>query len=447
MAQLRRLQEQFPHELVVISVHAAKFPTERLTANIRQAIMRLGILNPVVNDAAMEVWQSYAIKAWPTLALVDPHGKLVHTQSGEIIAHEFAAQIQALIEQADHEGRLNRSPLKFQAEIETEPARTLQFPAKVLPAANGRLFIADTGHHRLLETRLADDGLSAQITRVFGSGRPGLRNGPASKAQFHAPHGLALVGQTLYVADTENHAVRAIDLANGHARSVAGTGHKAHGAFDLTTPTQTPLRSPWALLPADDVLFIAMAGSHQIWVMLNETQLGPFFGNGREALVDGPQFESSFNQPSDLALGMGHIFVADAEASAIRAIALTEQPQVITLVGQGLFDFGDVDGMGGMVRLQHPAGLAFADNLVYIADTYNHKIKTLDPTTGQVQTFIGTGQPGQADGPFNQATLHEPEGIAAAGSLLFIADTNNHCIRVANLAQQTVHTLQLNSPA
>jgi hypothetical protein len=141
---------------------------------------------------------------------------------------------------------------------------------------------------------------------------------------------------------------------------------------------------------------------------------------------------------------MGHLFVADAEASAIRAISLLgEKPKVMTLVGEGLFEFGDTDGYGGMVRLQHPTGLTFHKGLVYIADSYNHKIKTLDPTTGEVKTLIGTGQPGQADGPFTEAELFEPEGIIAGSGRLYIADTNNHLIRVADLDSEMVHTLML----
>jgi hypothetical protein len=193
----------------------------------------------------------------------------------------------------------------------------------------------------------------------------------------------------------------------------------------------------------EGILLIAMAGSHQIWALVDEAQLGLFAGNGREALVDGPTAEASFNQPSDLSLGMGHLFVADSEASAVRAISLGQEPQVMTLIGQGLFEFGDIDGIGGMVRLQHPTGLTFHNGLVYIADSYNHKLKTLDPTTGEVKTLIGTGQRGHADGPFGEAELFEPEGVIAAEERLYIADTNNHLIRVADLTTKEVQTLML----
>lgn len=405
--------------------------------------MRHGLDHPVVNDLDFTVWQSYAIKAWPTIVVIDPGGKLIHTQSGEILAADLAPQLQAVMVEFESQGLLDHTPLELQPERMQQPQRVLDYPAKLLLTGQNVLYLSDTGHHRILEVQLNEAGLTGEIRRVFGSGQPGLKDGSLNQANFHAPHGLARQESTLYVADTENHAIRAIDLASGAVRTVAGTGEKAHGRLAFGPPTQTPLRSPWALLTIDDIVFIAMAGSHQIWALWQEAQLGPFFGNGYEALVDGDQMQSSFNQPSDLAFGLGHMFVADAEASAIRAIRFSEKPEVLTLIGAGLFEFGDLDGFGSRVRLQHPTGLTFYEDLVYIADTYNHKIKTLDPTTGQVKTLIGVGRPGQRDGGFAQAELFEPEGLMALDGRLYIADTNNHLIRMANLAEQTLHTLRL----
>lgn len=440
---MRLLSEKFPAELVVISVHSAKFPTEKLTGNIRQAIMRHGLDHPVVNDADFQLWQAYAVRAWPTVVLIAPQGKIVHTQAGEILAGEFIPKIEALIGESESKGLLDRTPLDLRSERSQEPLRPLSYPAKLLLADEGLLYVADTGHHRILELKLSEDGLSGEIRRVFGSGRPGLQDGLGAEAAFHGPRGLAQQQGTLYVADTDNHAIRAIDLAGGRVRTVAGTGQKAHGRFKLGQPTEVALRSPWALWAQENIVLIAMAGSHQIWALVNEERLGPFAGTGQEALLDGPLAEAAFNQPSDLAAGFGHLFVADSEASAIRAISLGEEPQVITLIGQGLFEFGDVDGAGHQVRLQHPAGLAFYVNMLYVADTYNHKLKTLDPTTGEVKTLIGSGRPGQADGPFDQAELFEPEGVAAGEGRLYIADTNNHLVRVADLKERMVRTLTL----
>ncbi len=429
---------------MVISVHSGKFPGEKRTADIGEAVARHGIRSPVVNDADFRVWQSYAVRAWPTLVLIDPSGRIVRTQSGEIRAEDLAPVIAGMVQEFDASGQLDRRPLGgLRADALAHPDRPLSYPGKVLATHDGRLFIADTGHHRILEVRLDGEGAAGEVVRVFGSGRAALRDGPGAEAAFHSPHGMALGGSTLYVADTENHAVRAIELEGATVRTVAGTGEKGQGRAVPGAPPETPLRSPWALLAADDLLFIAMAGSHQIWVLLGEGRIGVFAGNGREALVDGPRGEASFNQPSDLAEGFGYLFVADAEASAVRAVSLDEAPAVHTLVGQGLFEWGDVDGVGAEVRLQHATGIAVHGDLLYIADSYNHKVKTLDPATGAVRTLIGTGQSGAADGAFTEAELYEPEGLSFASGRMYIADTNNHRVRVADLATATVRTLTL----
>jgi DNA-binding beta-propeller fold protein YncE len=437
----------FPDELVVVGVHSPKFPAEQITANVRQAVMRHGITHPVVNDFNMEIWSRYSVRAWPTVILLDPAGKVVAHRSGEIDADRIADMLQPLIGEAEAKGELARGPIAgISPPDETESL--LRFPGKLIAAPGDRLFVADTGHHRILEVQLSPDGLGGEITRSFGSGEAGLRDGSAAEAQFHHPHGLALDaargGSTLYVADTDNHAIRAIDLGWDRVRTVAGTGAMGRTLGAATTePLALDLRSPWALVPFENALFIAMAGSHQIWVLLEEQQMGVFAGTGAEALIDGPRGEAAFNQPSDLVLDMGHLFVADAEASAIRAITLDEETRVFTVVGQGLFDFGDVDGVGAAVRLQHPTGLAGDGRLLYIADSYNHKIKTLDPTTGTVQTLIGTGAAGAQDGPFATATLHEPEGLTLLNGRLYIADTNNHRLRVADLARGVMGTVDL----
>ncbi len=411
--------------------------------------MRHGIDHPVVNDAEFQIWSRYSVRAWPTVVVVDPAGKVVAYEAGEIEPARFTPVVDAMIAEFDARGALDRSPIPgLRAETTGQGETQLRYPSKVLATSGGRLFISDTGHHHVLEVNLHTDGRSGEIVRIFGTGEPGLTDGAAESASFYGPHGLAFQqtesGSTLYVADTENHAVRAIDLVRQQVRTVAGTGRfgrsiRGEGA----DAPATDLRSPWALVSHQHALFIAMAGSHQVWLLLDEETLGLFAGTGAEALVDGPRAEAAFNQPSDLVLEAGHLFVADAEAGAIRAVTLDDQPRVMTIVGQGLFEFGDVDGFGAEVRLQHPTGLASDGRLLYIADSYNHKIKTLDPNNREVHTLIGSGTAGAADGSFEEAQLYEPEGISAAGGLLYIADTNNHAVRVADLAAREIVTLAL----
>jgi DNA-binding beta-propeller fold protein YncE len=245
----------------------------------------------------------------------------------------------------------------------------------------------------------------------------------------------------LYVADTENHILRQLDLDARTVTTIAGTGAQARAVNVLGTGTGVALNSPWDLQVIGTQLFIAMAGPHQIWVMHLETgQLEPYAGSGREDIIDGPRLEAAMAQPSGITSDGMHLFVADSETSAIRSITFGDD-QVRTVVGEGLFEFGDRDGTGvSEVRLQHPLGIDADNGMLYVADTYNHKIKRIDPDTGTSVTYLGTGRPGQADGKTPE--FYEPGGVSVAGGKLYIADTNNHAIRVADLSTRDVSTLR-----
>src|SRR6266403_6018162 len=185
-----------------------------------------------------------------------------------------------------------------------------------------------------------------------------------------------------------------------------------------------------------------MATPHQIWTLdLDRQEVSTFAGTGREARVDGSVEEAGFAQPSALATDERTLYVSDAEANIIRAINLGPGAKVRTLVGGNLFDFGDKDGSGNDVRLQHPLGLALWNDKLLIADTYNHKIKLLDPAARSVKSFAGTGKPGQADGA--KPSFYEPGGLAVAGNKLYVADTNNHAIRVIDLKTKETKTLPI----
>jgi len=441
---LRRIQERFPDQVAVIGVHSGKFPAEKSTAGLREAVVRHGIDHPVVNDADFSIWNAYAVRAWPTVAFVDPRGMHLGSIPGEIPAEQMIPNLERMIAEYERMGLIDPRPVSRHRERDSQPAGVLQYPSKLIVTSEATMFVADTGHHRVIQLDLDREHQSARIARVFGSGTAGLADGPAESARFHAPHGLSRKGSTLYVADTENHAVRAIDLDAGSVRTVAGTGEMATGPMKLgAAPTKTALRSPWAVWVDRPRLLVAMAGSHQIVSLEDERTLAVFAGSGREELRDGPGGFAGFNQPSDLA-GVEHeLFVADAEASAVRRISLDGKAMVDTIVGVGLFEFGDRDGAGDVVRLQHPGGIAWADHQVFVADSYNHRIKRLDPQTRKVVSLIGTGQPGMRDGKLREAMLNEPQGVAVRGRKIYVADTNNHAVRVADLETLRVHTLAI----
>jgi hypothetical protein len=246
---------------------------------------------------------------------------------------------------------------------------------------------------------------------------------------------------TLYVADTENHAIRSIDLESAVVTTLAGTGEQALRVGAGGPGRSTALSSPWDLALNGRILYIAMAGTHQIWSLdLDTGGVAPFAGTGREGLLDGPLEQAWFAQSSGLALVDGHLYVADAEVSAVRAVDLRSKI-VSTMVGEDLFVFGDQDGEGDAVRLQHPLGIAARDGFLWLADSYNHKIKRLEPRRRAVTTWLGSGAAGRADGLGMSASFREPGGVCAGVNGLYIADTNNHRIVVADWATGTVRTL------
>ncbi len=435
---LKKLEKKYANQLVVIGVHSAKFQNEKETENIRRIILRYEIEHPVYNDSEYAVWQSYAVRAWPTQVLIDPAGYIVGGVSGEGNYEVIDQAIGKLVADFRTKGELNEEPLKLVLERAKVGELPLAFPGKILAdAKTDRLFIADSNHNRIVVTKL--DGT---LVETIGTGDAGAADGPFDKATFYRPQGLALSGDTLYVADTENHLIRSVDLKSRKVETIAGTGQQSHEYFKTGPARSVALSSPWDLQLVNRVLYIAMAGPHQIWMLdLDKNEVSTFAGSGREARLDGPLLEAGFAQPSGMATDGKKLYVADSESNIIRQIDFAER-SVKTLVGGDLFEFGDVDGTGDDVRLQHPLGLLTYGDKLLIADTYNHKIKELDPKAERVKTFLGTGKPGQSDGP--TPSFYEPGGLTLANGNLYIADTNNHAIRVVNLKTKRASTLRIN---
>jgi thiol-disulfide isomerase/thioredoxin len=435
---LKRLEKKYPNELVVIGVHSAKFENEKDTENIRRIILRYEIEHPIVNDADFAIWKAYAVDAWPTRYLIDPAGYIIGRLSGEGGYPALDKAIGDSIAEFRKRGELNEAPLKLLLERAKVGDLPLAFPGKVLAEAKSdRLFIADSDHNRIVIAKL--DGT---LIETIGTGAHGVDDGSFDRATFFRPQGVVLDGDTLYVADTENHLIRQIDLKAKTVKTIAGTGQQSHEYFESGAARSIALNSPWDLQLVGRTLYIAMAGPHQIWQLdLDKQQVSTFAGSGREARVDGVPVEAAFAQPSALAADGQTLYVSDAEANIIRAIDLRPNGRVRTLVGGNLFDFGDEDGTGDDVRLQHPLGLASWNGKLVIADTYNHKIKLLDPAVRSVRSFAGTGKPGQADGA--KPSFYEPGGLSVAGDKLYVADTNNHAIRVVDLKTKETKTLQI----
>jgi thiol-disulfide isomerase/thioredoxin len=454
MPELKKLEHAYPNNLVVLGVHSAKFSAEQDTTNIMNAIHRYKIEHPVINDTRHILWDRFGVNSWPTVILIDPEGYAVWGASGEITFNQIDKLLKEALPYYRENKLLKETPLRFDFKPRKTAPSPLEFPGKILADENNsRLFIADSNHNRIVVAQF--DG---KLIEIIGSGTSGLDDGDFASAKFNQPQGIALRGSTLYIADTENHAIRKADLTAKQVTTIAGTGRQNRelaAVAQHAKPLKTALSSPWDLCIINDDLFIAMAGCHQIWKMKTDgSAIGPYAGNGREDIVDGPLLPrkpyqlnfSSFAQPSGLATNGTWLYVADSEGSSIRAVPLDPRQEVRTLVGTShlgaarLFTFGDAAGPAMKTLFQHPLGIAFYKGQLYIADTYNNKIKIVDPKTGATSTLAGIGKAGCENDP---AAFDEPAGLSAAEGKLYVADTNNHLIRVIDLESKIVSTLSI----
>ena len=445
--RVRELEDRFKDVLVVVGVHAGKFPAERVTSRIRSACGRLGITHPVVNDRQFRVWRSYDVQAWPTIAVVSPDGFVVTVRPGEFAVEEIAGIISRLADAHRTTGDLETTPRDFGRDPAGAPAddgvgSALRFPGRVL-AQGERLFVSDSGNHRVVALHLlpglacAADAPHATIESVWGSGEEDFEDGDGEHAGFREPQGLALHGSTLYVADRTNHAVRAIELADGQVRTVAGTGELASWRLVPGPGPTTSLRSPWGLAVWRDSLVIAMAGSHQLWTLTLDGHdlLAPLAGSGGEDIADGRAEKALLAQPTGLATDGERLYFADSETSAVRVLRDGSTPRVSTIVGTALFDFGDRDGTGDGVLLQHAEDLAWMGGSLYVTDTYNDKIKVVDPSSRQCRAMHGGAGSGE--------TLSGPAGITAGTGCLWVADTDAHRIVALDPSTGAVRPLEI----
>ncbi|MGE5624081.1 MAG: thioredoxin-like domain-containing protein [Bacillota bacterium] len=430
---LQKLEAKYPDSLVIVGVHSAKFATEGNTAHISAIVQRYGLKHPVVNDHDLAIWNEFGATGWPTLTVIDPAGNVVGEVSGEGHYELLDRVIGSLSKEFAAKHALNTKPLWFEGMHADTPKTPLLYPGKVLADAAGkRLFIADSNHNRIVVATL--DG---KVTGVIGDGKPGLKDGAYGAAEFHYPQGLTLAdADTLYVADTDNNAIRRVDLKKGAVTTVAGDGERTYMDDGDQPAAKAELNTPWDVLYHDGLVYIAMAGQHQLWIYDPHTQvIRHFAGSGSEGIDDGELMDASFAQPSGLSTDGQTLYVADPEASAVRAVEFGGRlARVRTLVGTGLFDFGDVDGSGDHVRLQHDLGVAWYAGHLYVADTYNSKLKVLDPATRGVITLLG------------DATLEEPGGLSAADGVLYVADTDHNRIVTVDIKTGKATPLALSDP-
>ncbi|MPY30653.1 redoxin domain-containing protein [Streptomyces adustus] len=417
--ELRELEEKHRDTVVIVGVHSPKFVHEAEHQAVVDAVERYGVEHPVLDDPELATWKQYAVRAWPTLVVIDPEGYVVAQHAGEGHAHAIARLVEELEAEHEAKGTLRRGDGPYVAP-EPEPT-VLRFPGKALLLPSGTFLVSDTTRHQLVE--LAEDGET--VLRRIGSGARGFADGTADTATFNEPQGLTLLDGDVVVADTVNHALRRLDLATGEVTTLAGTGRQWWQGSPSSGPArEVDLSSPWDVAVFGGRVWIAMAGVHQLWAYDPAAgTVAVAAGTTNEGLVDGPGAEAWFAQPSGLAATADRLWLADSETSALRWVDL--DGVVHTAVGTGLFDFGHRDGAAGQALLQHPLGVtALPDGSVAVADTYNHALRRYDPATGEVSTLA--------------TDLREPSDAVLVGEDIVVVESARHRLTRLRLPEEAV---------
>lgn len=418
--ELRELEEKHRDTVVVVGVHSPKFVHEAEHRAVVDAVERYGVTHPVLDDPELATWKQYAVRAWPTLVVIDPEGYVVAQHAGEGHVHAIERLVTELEAEHGAKGTLRRGDGPYVAP-EPEPT-ALRFPGKALVLPGGTFLVSDTTRHQLVE--LAADGEG--VVRRIGSGVRGLADGTAATAAFNEPQGLALLDDsTVVVADTVNHALRRLDLTTGDVTTLAGTGKQWWQGSPTAGPARDiDLSSPWDVAVFDGRVWIAMAGVHQLWAYdPADGTVAVAIGTTNEGLVDGPVAEAWFAQPSGLAATPDRLWLADSETSALRWV--DREGVVHTAVGTGLFDFGHRDGAAGQALLQHPLGVTvLPDGSVAVSDTYNHALRRYDPATGEVTTLA--------------TDLREPSDAVLAGDDIVVVESARHRLTRLRLPEEAI---------
>jgi len=439
---LAQLEKKYLGKPVVfIGVHSGKFFTEQEASNVKNAVARYEIEHPVVVDKEMQIWGKFQVNAWPTILIIDPAGTIVYKQSGEAQKEEVNDTIEVLLETHAKKGTLAENPVQIRNSWKIQN-HTLSFPGKISISGAGKIAISDSNHNRILVT-----DVSGKILHVIGNGKPGLEDGAFMSAKFFRPQGVAWRENDIFVADTENHAIRKISIEQNTVETVVGTGKQGPWISAGGKGKSVSITSPWDVALKDNLIYIAMAGNHQIWTYDVESQMVlPYAGSGHENIIDGSVREAQLAQPSGLSIFGDKLYFADSEVSAVRQVSISSK-QVKTIVGRGLFEFGYQDGSLDDALLQHPLGLCAVSDTIFVADTYNSAIRIIDLRNSQVVTLVGKTEKNMVCLPgspqCDMLPLYEPSDVEFYCDKLYITDTNNHLIRTFDLKTNVLDTLDV----
>ena len=308
----------------------------------------------------------------------------------------------------------------------------LNEPRDTAVGPDGSLYIADTYNNRI--RKVSPQGV---ITTLAGNGTSGYGgdNGPATNASIKLPHDVTVGDDgVVYIADSHNNRVRRVGT-NGIITTIAGTGAFGYNGDNRLATTAT-LRKPKSVALFGRGLYIADGYNHRIRrIDLDTGIITTVAGTGTAGFSGdgGPATLAKLNLPQRIAFdSVGNLYLTDTLNNRIRRVDYATGI-ITTVAGNGDGVFAGDGGLGVNASIRRPRGIALAnDSVVYIADSENHRIRLLDLTTGIISTLAGTGNRAYVGdgGPAGKAGFKNPRGLTvdATGNLI-IADTFHSVIR------------------
>ncbi len=444
LPEIKKLEEQFGTKLTVIGVHSGQFANEKDLVAIKKAVIRYDISHPVIDDSDLKIWNSFEVKALPTLVLINPRGNIIKTYVEEDLEN-IKSDIKRFI--SKYKFQINREPLPILPEKFNTIGNVLSFPTKLEYASDfsyksrhlPAILISNSGQNNIVVS-----SISGEMVLKIGSGKKGFEDGSFDVASFNSPQGMAYRSGKLYVADFGNHALREIDFKDGMVRTLIGSGIRGDIISEDVDAKDVNLASPTDVEFFKNELAISNSGTHQILSYnIKNNMVSAIAGNGSKGVADGKYPENSLAQTSDMSAFGKKLYFVDASSSSLRA--LNENGEVETLLGGNLSKSGHENGSKNNALLQHPLGVLADDTGVYISDSYNHKIRKYDFSSKQIRDLVGKRR-GDKIGSSAISEFDEPEGMIAILDRFYLADSNNNRIVVLSRGSFSADLLNVMPP-
>ncbi len=419
---LKKLEEDFQKELTVIGIHSAKFDSEGEEENLKTIIKKFKLNHLILNDKDYEIWENYAIRAWPTFVLITPDSKIYKYYSGE--GNYEAVKDDILLLKKKYKDKLTDK--SFDLKTEEKPKGNLYFPEKIaFDSVNNILFVSSNSENMIKGFDLK----TKKVIYTIGTGKEGNNCSTFETSTFKNPKGLYFYNNKLYIADTGNHSIKEADFKTKKITLIAGDGKQGYYlTVEEDNPLKVSLNSPWDLIINNNILYFANAGSHQLMEMnLKTNKIDVFAGIIRENIIDGNKNEkANLAQPTGIDYFDNKIYFTDAETSSLRFV---EGDNVKTIVGKGLFKFGNINGSFDKALFKHAEGLTYFDNKIYVADTYNDSIKIVDLNKKEVSLL-----------PVKN--LRHPTDVLVIDDNLYISNSFKHEIVIFNFKTEKTDVIK-----